>query len=41
MCYFSYVTGKGAMGHNGINTNAEAKPSFDNTYPNPYEPMRK
>nr|GEV95465.1 ribonuclease H-like domain-containing protein [Tanacetum cinerariifolium] len=29
------------MGHNGINTNAEAEPSFDNTYPNPYEPMRK
>nr|GEV40041.1 ribosomal protein L7A/L8 [Tanacetum cinerariifolium] len=28
------------MGHNGINTNAEAEPSFDNTYPNPYEPMR-
>ncbi|PWA61470.1 CCR4-Not complex component, Not1, C-terminal [Artemisia annua] len=34
------LTGKGAMGHNGINTNAEAKSSFDNTYPNPYEPMR-
>ncbi|GKB69880.1 hypothetical protein Tco_0931292 [Tanacetum coccineum] len=28
------------MGHNGINTIAEAKPSFDSTYPNPYEPMR-
>nr|GEX88138.1 reverse transcriptase domain-containing protein [Tanacetum cinerariifolium] len=29
------------MGHNGTNTNVEAEPSFDNTYPNPYEPTRK